>query len=113
MELKALLLYKSGELTPEGDPVICDFVTGNKIEPHPRNAERKSVVSMGGGKEFTVIGRWTDIATRAGYGGLLSKAAQKAAKIATKGTVVEQPPAADKGMELPGEPPGNRPLDDL
>lgn len=68
--MKPILLYKPGEITPHGDPILCHFGPGCSIAPHERAAETKTIVIMHGQK-FTVKGNWRDIANQAGYGDLL------------------------------------------
>lgn len=65
--MKPILLYKSGEITPHGDPVLCHFGPGCTIAPHERSPETKTIITMHGEK-FTVKGEWRDISRRAGYG---------------------------------------------
>jgi hypothetical protein len=91
--MDAILLYKAGEITPHGDPILCHFGPGCTIEPHPRSAESKTVITVHGARH-TVKGHWEGIAKRAGYADVL-----KAAKIDSKKKKPEEPKKPEEAAQ--------------
>ena len=69
----AVLTFEPGDMTEKGNPKIVDFRSGCVIKPRINlNSgvpyENKTLVTMPGGKPFTVREDWKSLATRAGYG---------------------------------------------
>lgn len=81
--MNATILYRSGELTPHGDPILCHFGPGCTIAPHERQPETKTVVTIHGQK-FTVKGHWKDISKQAGYGDIVEETAKPVSKPTSK-----------------------------
>lgn len=73
--MKPILLYRPGELTPHGDPIIVHFGPGCTIGPYEKstspNSDKATVTVHG--QKFTVRGDWREIARRAGYDDLVNE----------------------------------------
>gem|GEM_PF-6850830 len=95
--MNAVLLYKPGEITPEGDPIIVHFGPGCSIAPHERAADTKTIINQCGQK-FTVRGEWKEISREAGYGDLIDDF-ERDEKKRKKGDTKKKPAGDEKSAD--------------